>query len=368
MTRVAIASVRGGVDAAFAEAVELAGCGPLLTPGARVVIKPNWNACGVPGSTSLAVVEAACRWARDQGAGEVVVGEGPVPVGRQRVAAFLEEMGALPRLEAVGARFESFDDGEHVLFRGERDLPEEIGIARAALEADLLINIPILKVHSCCLASLCVKNLKGCLRPQDKMAFHRVGLLPAIVGLNRIVRPHVNVIDAVDGMEGGHNRGEIVHLGLLIAGRDPVATDAVGCAQMGIPPADVPLLRLAAHAGLGEHRLDRLEILGEPLRPRRFELVHERMRRLYPDLEIHDEGACSACNAALMDGLYIAGGGRRVACVAMGKLARPPAGALVLGKCLRDYWPSHPHVPGCPPSGHAVARALCAEGDDDERR
>jgi uncharacterized protein (DUF362 family) len=306
----------------------------------------------------MVAVEAACRWARNRGVGEVIVGEGPVPVGPDRVAAFLKELDVRRRLKAVGARFVNFDEAEHVTFRSRPDLPEEIGIARLAIEADVLINLPLLKVHSCCLVTLAVKNLKGCLRPQDKIAFHRTGLLPAIVALNRIVRPQINVIDAIDGMEGDHNRGELVHLGLLIASRDPVAADAVASAQIGLPPGDVPLLRMATAAGLGEHRLEKLELVGERPAPHRFELVHERLGRLYPDLEIHDEGACSACSAALMAGLFIVGGERQAKCIALGRDAQPRPGALVLGQCLRDYWPGHPHVPGCPPSGHAIAHAL----------
>jgi hypothetical protein len=162
-------------------------------------------------------------------------------------------------------------------------------------------------------------------------------------------------------MEGDHNRGPLVHLGLFIAGRDPVAVDAVACAQMGIAPDEVPLLRMMTEAGLGIHQLDRIEIVGKPLRPRRFERVQERLKRCYPDLAIDDAGACTACAAALMDGLYIAGGKRRRKSIAMGKHAKPSQEALVLGKCLRDYWATHAHVEGCPPSGHAVAEELCKE-------
>ena len=361
MTRVAITSAEPGVDTAFARAMRLSDCEGIIARGDRVLVKPNWNAAGVPGSTSMAAVQAACKWARSQGAGEVIVGEGPVPVGRQRIDAFLKELGVPERLAAVGASFALFDDGEHVLFRKEKDLPAEIGIAKPAFDCDVIINLPLLKVHSTCLATLCVKNLKGFLRPRDKMEFHRVGLLPAIIALNRIIRPQINVVDAMDGMEGDHNRGGLVHLGLLIAGRDRVAVDAVACAQMGIAPDEVPLLRMAAEAGLGAHQLNQIEIVGEALRPRRFERVQERLKRCYPDLTIDDAGACSACVAALMDGLYISGGKRRRKSIALGKHARPQDGALVLGKCLRDYWASHEHVKGCPPSGHAVAEALCKE-------
>lgn len=367
MTRVSITKTWDDVAAAFALAMQQADCEGLVKRGDRVLIKPNWNAVNLPSSTSMAAVEAACRWARGQGAGDVVVGEGPVPRGRPAIDAYLRELDVDARLPAVGARFVLFDDDEHVIFRGQPDLPPEIGVARLALESDAIINLPLLKVHSCCLATLCVKNLKGCLRPKDKMAFHRVGLLPAIVALNHIVRPQINVIDAIKAMEGDHSRGPLVPLGLLIAGRDPVAVDAVGCAQMGMEPADVPLLCMAADAGIGVHRLDEIELTGEPLVPRQFELPQEHLARAYPDLDIVDGDACSACRAALMDGLFIARGDRQATCVAMGSKAQPPPGALVLGKCLRKCWATHPHVKGCPPSGHAVAEALVREPEEPPR-
>lgn len=359
MTTVSITRVGADVDAAFALAMERAGCVGIIQPGNRVVIKPNWNACAIPGSTKLVTVLAACRWAQAQGAGEVIVGEGPVPVGRERIDAYLAEMGALEALAAIGVRFVLFDTDEHVLFENLPDLPPEIGIARLALECDVLINLPLLKVHSCCLTTLSVKNLKGCLRPADKMAFHRIGLLPAVVAMNRLIRSRINLVDAIEAMAGDHNQGEMVPLGLFIAGTDPVATDAVASAQVGFPSGTVPLLKLAGEAGLGEYRLDQIEIVGEPLVPQRLERVQDRLLRKYPDLQIQEAGACSACSAALMDGLFIAGGGRKVSKVALGPQVEPAADALVLGACTRKHWATHTHVVGCPPGGASVARALC---------
>jgi len=358
MSRVSISKVGTDVDAAFALAMERAGCVGVIKAGNRVVIKPNWNACAIAGSTKLAVVVAACRWAQAQGAGEVIVGEGPVPVGREKIESYLAAMGAHAALAAIGVRFVLFDDAEHVLFRDRENLPPEIGIAKLALECDVLINIPILKVHSCCLTTLCVKNLKGCLRPPDKMAFHRVGLLPAVVALNRLVPSQINVVDAIEAMEGDHNRGRLVPLGLLIASRDRVAADAVASALIGLPSGKVPLLKMAAEAGLGEHRVEKLEIAGEPLVPQRLEFPQDSLKRHYPDLDIQDDGACSACQAALMDGLYVAGGNRKVKKVAMGAKSKPAEDALVLGKCLSKHFATHAHVPGCPPDGTAVACAL----------
>lgn len=361
MPRVALTRAGPDLDAAFAQAMTQAGCVGLIKPGHRVVVKPNWNACAVAGSTKLAVVLAACRWAQAQGAGEVVVGEGPVPLGREPIESYFASLGVPAALTAAGVRFVLFDAAEHVLFRDREDLPPEIGIAKLALECDVLINLPILKVHSCCLTTLCVKNLKGCLRPADKMAFHRIGLLPAVVALNRLIPSQINVIDALEAMEGDHNGGRLVPLGLLIASRDRVAADAVGSALIGLPSGKVPLLRLAAAAGLGEYRTEAIELVGEPLVPRRLELPQDALKRHYPNLDIRDDGACSACRAALMDGLFTAGAERQVTQIAMGAHSLPATDALVLGNCLSTYFASHAHVPGCPPAGKAVARALAGK-------
>ncbi len=358
MTSVSITQVGDDVDAAFALAMARADCEGIIKPGNRVLVKPNWNACAIAGSTSLPVVLAACRWAQALGAREVIVGEGPVPVGKEKTLEYFGQMGLHEGLAAVGVKFVEFDNDEHVIFRDHDHLPSEIGIARLALECDVLINMPLLKVHSCCLTTLSVKNLKGCLRPQDKMAFHRIGLLPAVVALNKLVKSQINVVDAINAMEGDHNCGDLIPLGLLIAGRDRVATDAVASAQIGLPSGKVPLLKMANAAGLGEHRIEKLNLVGEPLVPRKFELPQDRMQRRFADMGIEEDGACSACMAALVDGLYASEGQRKFSSIALGSKAEPSAGALVLGKCLKKYFPTHAHVAGCPPDGAAIARML----------
>ena len=159
-------------------------------------------------------------------------------------------------------------------------------------------------------------------------------------------------------MEGDHNRGELVPLGLLFAGRDRVATDAVASACIGLPTGKVPLLRMASSAGLGEYRVENIDIVGEPLVVRRFELPQERLQRRFPEMGIEEEGACTACMAALSDGLYASGGHRRFGIIALGAKTKPSPGALVLGDCLKAYFPTHEHVGGCPPDGGAIARKL----------
>lgn len=92
----------------------------------------------------------------------------------------------------------------------------------------------------------------------------------------------IDGISAIQTAEGWWN-GSMVSVtrpGLLIAGRNPVCTDAVAAAVMGFDP-DAPdrtlpfvngsnSLALARRRGLGENRLSRLEVVGVPLEEARF--------------------------------------------------------------------------------------------------
>ncbi len=93
----------------------------------------------------------------------------------------------------------------------------------------------------------------------------------------------IDGISTIQSAEGWWN-GSMVSVtrpGLLIAGLNPVNTDAVAAAVMGFEP-DAPdrtwpfvngtnHLALARRRGLGENRLSRLEILGTPLSEARFQ-------------------------------------------------------------------------------------------------
>ncbi len=112
--------------------------------------------------------------------------------------------------------------------------------------------------------------------------------VPRIVADLVSARPiHLAIIDGIYTMTGGElpnqQRGWIhkpVHPGLLIAGLNSVATDAVATAVMGFDPmADrgtAPFqkcdstLRLAEHLGVGTRDLSRIEVAGTPISKARF--------------------------------------------------------------------------------------------------
>lgn len=144
-------------------------------------------------------------------------------------------------------------------------------LARAALEADVVVNLPKLKTHSLTLFTGGVKNLYGLLPSGLRIRYH--GEYPQVeefcrllVDLYALVRPALTVMDGIVGMEGpGPAGGSPRRVGVVIAGVDAVAVDAVACRIVGTPPLRVPTTRIAHARGIGTGELERIELAGAPL-------------------------------------------------------------------------------------------------------
>jgi len=353
--------------ASVAEALRLAGADRIVAPGAQVLVKPNLH--GSHGHTSARVIEAVCRWARQQGAARIVVGDGPFwacPADQAR--EYFHQAGVYAAAETTGAEVVNLHEQPYrTIPTDDPALPDEIGLTELLFDCDAVINLPLLKTHFNTLVTLGIKNLKGCLRPRDKKRFHELELNAALVGLARIAAPQVSVtiLDATTAVEGmGPAAGTELEMGLIAASTDLVAVDSVGCFLAEIEPGEVRIIRDCAEAGLGEMDPGRIEVLGEdPLRHRRrFRRPHEEVAEHFPDLEIVTDGACSACAMNLFEALAAirdAGDAIRVPAVAIGGKSVIYAGVTV-GNCTRKLQIDGQHLPGCPPSAAAIREALTA--------
>ena len=115
--------------------------------------------------------------------------------------------------------------------------------------------------------------------PNEETAGYRVPRI--IVELNKARPVHFSLIDGITTVDGGEGPWlptfgtEMLQPGILIAGKNPVATDAVATAAQGFDPTasamTVPFVRgdnhiaLAHAAGLGTNRLDEIEVLGHAI-------------------------------------------------------------------------------------------------------
>jgi len=157
-------------------------------------------------------------------------------------------------------------------------------------EIDTLISVAKLKCHYNCGVTLSMKNRIGLLpvsryrlSPDHwwRSALHgveeetAVRLPGVILDLQRAFPVRLALIDGVLSAEGGEvPRGSFHPLqpGVLVAGRDPVAADAVGTAVMGFDPLAEPpqppflrcqnYLTMARRADLGTNDLREIQVTG----------------------------------------------------------------------------------------------------------
>jgi uncharacterized protein (DUF362 family) len=87
-----------------------------------------------------------------------------------------------------------------------------------------------------------------------------------LVALARRTRPHLSVVDGWVGMHReGPRHGTPLPLGVVVAGTDAVAVDAVAAAVMGFDPLRIGYLSYAQAAGLGVADLERITVVGDPI-------------------------------------------------------------------------------------------------------
>jgi uncharacterized protein (DUF362 family) len=358
------------VHAAVHAALEMIGApGEYGSKEDVVFVKPNFGAPPGHGSPSWRyvnplVASATLKIFSDWGC-RVLVGEDPLVIFDESAvyAAY-----KLPAMAAQnGAELVSLRHGPHELV----NVPgsgyfEAIEVSKYALDATLVISLAKMKTVGITHVSLSLKNMKGVISPKWKRKFHCDGLNQGIVDLNRIVRPGLAIIDGIEASDEASGTPKPV--GLILAGNDCVAVDAVSTRIMGLDPQQVDHIVLAERANLGTADLSRIEILGArledlegeftfspPANP--FELAAESGGRI----RIIQGNPCSACLNELGGALGSFKDHLKEfedLAILVGPNATLPEtrGQFVLvGNCLRRYQAEGTYVPGCPPCNYSPA-------------
>jgi len=263
----------GDVSESVEEAVELAG-GLGVKEGDVVVVKPNAKNPSPPGYgiiTDPRVVEACVNLAFKQGAKKVKIADGAAyPTGAYDTFAAFQASGmaeVAKRWDVDLVDLNSYDSLDVDVRDGY--VLDWVRVGRSVMEADVVINVPVLKTHRGTLLSACLKNVGvGCATREEKKRLHRLGIDEGLVDVYSIVRPRLNVVDGIVALEGdGPNLplGRSKPLGLIVAGSDGLAVDTVCAKIMGIDPKKVKHLRLAGEKGLGVMDLEEIEVKGESI-------------------------------------------------------------------------------------------------------
>jgi uncharacterized protein (DUF362 family) len=204
--------------------------------GGSVLIKPNlFLASSKPNNTHNDTLRQVVLEMKGRGASRVTVGGRSGPSTTKTIM----ELKQLPELSReLGFELLNFDDlpangWAHVDPRGTH-WRNGFDVARPVTEAGYLVWVCCLKAHYEAVFASSLKHGVGAVSRDLMAELHGasdVDMHMMIAEINQAIRPQVVVVDAVEVfVDGGPARGTLATAGVVLAGTDRVAIDAVGLA------------------------------------------------------------------------------------------------------------------------------------------
>jgi len=258
------------------------------------------------------------------------------------------------------------------------------------LEADYIVNMPVLKTHMQTKVSLGIKNLKGLLNTESRKKCHNeasnIDLDYHISKFPEIVQPRLTIIDGIYSLERGPGYyGKAHRSNILAVSQDLISADKVGSTILGIDPQTVSHITLAAKNKSRPADLSDINVRGEvdittDMMPHKwaldpYELTFKLMgiKGVTISIPDGDKTACTYCGhlAPLIPMGIIQAKNRGEPFddieVLQGKIAEPTPGhkhTLLFGQCQVEKNGSNPlinhcvAVRGCPPSKKGFIEAF----------
>lgn len=325
-----------------------------IPKGASIALKPNLVHAGRPedGATTHAEVLSGCmEYLRENGFTDISVIESSWVGGNTERS--MKVCGYDHVCERYGVPF--FDLKKDRAVRVETPF-RTMEIASRALEADYLIDLPVLKGHCQTRMTCALKNLKGCLPDHEKRRFHTEGLHEPIAALAAALRPALVIVDSICGDLDFEEGGNPVQTNRMMLGTDPVKIDAYGCRLMGLDLKDVSYIRLAEEWGAGSTVMEPEDIvrLNEPDSSMDYPAASGKIRNLVKNVSA--DSACSACYASLVRALYIAERSgipvRDKISIGQGYQGKMIDG-IGIGRCCAG---AERNVKGCPPTADSILK------------
>lgn len=261
-----VVAVRGGEpEALFRKGIaELGGIATFVRPGQKVVVKPNigWDRAPEYGAnTNPDLVAEIVRQCIAAGASQVEVFDHTCNSWERcyRNSGIADAV-----TQAGGKMVEAHDrDSYREVSRPAAGSMKTALIHRAILDADVFINVPILKHHGGAKVTAALKNFMGLVWDRQYMHAHNLDQCIADAALYR--KPDLNVIDAYRIMPTNGPRGvtlnDVRTVKYQILSTDIVAADVLACKLLRTKPEDVRYVALAAKHGLGTADESRIDVV-----------------------------------------------------------------------------------------------------------
>lgn len=314
----------------------------------NLVVAKNWRSGA---TTNPAVCEAIIEYFFERGYKDISVIESSW-LGCDTVYAFkvcgFTELSKKYNIELIDVKKDEYIACEYGGMK--------INVSKRALEADFLINLPLIKGHCQTEVTCALKNLKGVISDSEKRRFHSMGLHKPIAYLNRMIYPSLTIADGIYTDPGFEQGGSPRRMDIMIAGKDSVFIDAYAAELLGLKAGNIEYIKLAEQIGIGSADIEKAQMIhvGESDSPQRFagngELDHIKSH-------IDEKEACSACYANLVSALVKLDRERGLdglkVCVGQGYKGK--SGDIGSGDCTSCF--AH-CVKGCPPASEDILKEL----------
>jgi len=257
------------------KAVNLAGGLGDVSRDSKVFIKPNfclWHEgvnfpkYGV--LTTARMIEDMVILLKEHGVKDITMLEGIVEVERKSESVLqlvakgmgldvLAERYGVKIIDVLRGSFSKVTAGDVTL-----------SVNRELLDADYVINMPVLKTHTQAMVSLGIKNLKGVLNIASRKSCHnadqRIDLNYHLAKLPGMLSPSLTILDGIYTLERGPlYTGRAHRSNIIIVSEDLISADKVGATILGFAPQTIPYLVLAAKNNGRPTDLSDVNIRGE---------------------------------------------------------------------------------------------------------
>ena len=236
MTEVALVSSKDR-GKAVGQAIDLLGVKAFH--GKSVVLKPNFNTADpAPGSTHNDTLESLVRALQQMGTRQVTLAERSGPGDSTR--KIMEKKGTFGLAEKLGFNIVNLEEvgpeGWVKVEAKESHWSQGFHFARIYREAEAIVQTCCLKTHA--YGGHFTLSLKNSVGLVPLAGYPYMGELHSsryqrqmIAEINTAYSPDLVVMDGVEAfVDGGPDRGTRVEAGVMLAGTDRVAMDAVGVA------------------------------------------------------------------------------------------------------------------------------------------
>ncbi|NCB63415.1 MAG: DUF362 domain-containing protein [Clostridia bacterium] len=360
----------------------------MIEAGSTVVLKPNAGHAAPPElavCTHPETVRAVIREVKKAGPKRIVIAEAAA-VGCDTMECY-EASGIRAVAEEEGVELLDIKrdkDLINVAVRGYRSNIDHVKLPRILLEAEHIINLPILKAHASMVFSGALKNIKGVVQDQVHVQMHQQNLTMAMMDVWWACRADINIMDVMNAASGYSPHTPVpIKLDCVMGSADPVALDRIACELVGIDPDGVDYFRAAQEAGLGTTERENIEVAGDRVEDCYHKMwvpYLEDIRNRWPEYQVHCDGACSSCQALLtlnmetLKAIGIYDENTDMVVVAGGKNTldpHTPDDKIILhGNCTRRHLKDHPDalfIKGCPPGEGSLYMSIIRKEPMDGR-